>query len=113
MQNPLSVLTLVTCLGTYDWSLAQKFLLHLLVSGRRGGQGDRALHAPREAGEGAVRGRAGGGGAREGPQRTRGRRCPRGVAAAGVCSLVGFRGVCVSGGGFFKRLLSWGLNSRR
>ncbi|XP_044912616.1 peroxisomal acyl-coenzyme A oxidase 3 isoform X3 [Felis catus] len=33
VQNPLSVLTLVTCLGTYDWSLAQKFLLHLLVFG--------------------------------------------------------------------------------
>ncbi|XP_053073628.1 peroxisomal acyl-coenzyme A oxidase 3 isoform X3 [Acinonyx jubatus] len=33
VQNPLSVLTLITCLGTYDWSLAQKFLLHLLVFG--------------------------------------------------------------------------------
>ncbi|XP_043429021.1 peroxisomal acyl-coenzyme A oxidase 3 isoform X1 [Prionailurus bengalensis] len=33
VRNPLSVLTLITCLGTYDWSLAQKFLLHLLVFG--------------------------------------------------------------------------------
>ncbi|XP_030170157.1 peroxisomal acyl-coenzyme A oxidase 3 isoform X2 [Lynx canadensis] len=33
VRNPLSMLTLITCLGTYDWSLAQKFLLHLLVFG--------------------------------------------------------------------------------
>ncbi|XP_045330648.1 peroxisomal acyl-coenzyme A oxidase 3 isoform X4 [Leopardus geoffroyi] len=33
VRNPLSVLTLIACLGTYDWSLAQKFLLHLLVFG--------------------------------------------------------------------------------
>lgn len=35
VQSPLSTLTLITCLGTYDWSLAMKVLLHLLVSGQR------------------------------------------------------------------------------
>lgn len=34
VANPLLVQTLVTCLGMYDWSLAIKLLLHMLVSGR-------------------------------------------------------------------------------
>lgn len=39
MANPLLVQTLITCLGMYDWSLAIKLHLHMLVSGRRGGRG--------------------------------------------------------------------------
>ncbi|KAF0870971.1 ACOX3 oxidase, partial [Crocuta crocuta] len=33
VQSPLSTLTLITCLGMYDWSLAMKVLLHLLIFG--------------------------------------------------------------------------------
>lgn len=38
VARPLSVQTLITCLGMYDWSLAVKFLLHMLVSGQGGGR---------------------------------------------------------------------------
>lgn len=34
LGSPLKVLGLVTCLGTYDWSLATKVFLHMLVSRR-------------------------------------------------------------------------------
>lgn len=33
LRSPLKVLGLVTCLGTYDWSLATKVLLHMLTFG--------------------------------------------------------------------------------
>lgn len=47
LRSPLKVLGLVTCLGTYDWSLATKVLLHMLVSRRhRRGEERRWLSLP-------------------------------------------------------------------
>lgn len=36
LRNPLKIMALVNCLGMYDWSLATKIFLHMLVSRQHG-----------------------------------------------------------------------------